>query len=105
MRRLNFDDDGPSASQEERARRREAIDDLIDDHVEDEGAREQFRLKLDALIRACLPEPQGGLSQEGSLEQASDASIDEIVRRVIDPAYSRLNKLLDGVPNPSSYVR
>ncbi len=104
MRRLNFDDE-PSASQEERARRREAIDDLIDDHVEDEGAREQFRLKLDALIRACLPEPEGGMSQEGSLEQASDASIDAIVRRVIDPSMSRLNSLTRGVRNPSEYVR
>ncbi len=104
MRRLNFDDE-PSASQEERARRREAIDKLIENNVEDEGEREKFRIKLDALVLGCLPTPEGGVSVEGGIEQASDSSIDAIVHRVIDPAYSPLNKQFDAAPNPSAYVR
>jgi hypothetical protein len=101
MQRLNFDGEGPSGSQEQRLALREDIDDLIKTHVEDEGAREEFCINLDKLVQACLPEPEGGLSVEGSLKGASDARID----RALNPKHSRLKRLLGGAPNPSAYVR
>jgi hypothetical protein len=96
--------DEPSADQKERAARREAIDRLIDDHVEDENVRESFRVKLDQLVAACLPEPRGGLSQEGGIEREMTA--DEAVRfadRWLDRR--SLARQFAGVPNPSRYVR
>jgi hypothetical protein len=96
MRRLNFDvtEEG---RREERKGRRERLDQHLDRHIDDEDAREEARQLIDALVSACLPEPEGGMSQ--------DMSPDAVAARIVDPARSQLNSLTRGVPNPSRYVR
>ncbi len=101
MRRLNFD----VASDNERRNVRASIDKFLDRLVDEENDRERLRKMLDDLVIACSEESEPGMSQITGREPAMDASIDEIVDRVLNPAHSPLNKLLDGVPNPSRYIR
>jgi len=99
MRRLTFDIQTEENRREERKGRRERLDQHLARHIEDEDAREEARELVDALVSACLPEPEGGMSE------AQDMSPDAIAERICDPARSRLNALARGVPSPARYVR
>ena len=96
MRRMNFDVSTEAGRRDERKGRRDRLDQHLDRHIEDEDAREEARELVDALVSACLPEPEGGMSQ--------DMSVDSVVSRILDPARSQLNRLTRA-PDPSKYVR
>ena len=79
MRRLNFD----VASDNERRNVRASIDKFLDRLVDEENDRERLRKMLDDLVIACSEESEPGMSQITGREPAMDASIDEIVDRVL----------------------
>ena len=96
---MNFDIRTEENKREERKGRRERLDQHLDRHIEDEDAREEARRLVDELVSACLPEPEGGMSE------AEDMSPDEVARRICDPKRSHLNRFTRGVANPSDYRR
>jgi len=100
MSRLNFDIQTEENKREERKGRRERLDRHLDRHIGDEDAREEARELVDALVSACLPEPEGGMS-----EGAMDMSPDALAERICDPARSPLNRFTRGIANPSAYRR
>ena len=79
------------------AKAREEVDQLIGVYVSDPKERRDIHRALDDYTDA--------LHEELARGGAQDHSVDAIVRRVLDPARSRLNRLTRGVANPSEYVR
>jgi hypothetical protein len=79
------------------AKAREEVDQLVGVYVSDPKERRELSRAIDGLIEALHEELSGGGAEE--------MSVDAIVRRVLDPKRSQLNRLTRGVRNPSDYVR
>ena len=92
---MALDEKGDIAGHEERKARREALDDHLDNTIEDDGAREKAQTLIDALVEACLPEAEGGMSQD---------TAERIALCVTDPNRSGLAKLFPNSKAPT-YVR
>jgi len=118
MRRMNFD---VSTEGEQRMSARGELDRLRDlggrasketedrfdrvrDHIDRSSDAPNWREDHLDLVRALVRSALGDVDDDDA-GGAQDQSVDAIVRRVLDPARSRLNALARGVRNPSNYVR